>query len=456
MGDNTVNEAAPFLKDNPEVAAVDAILPDVNGIIRGKRIAAANLEKIYESGLQLPASTVILDVTGDDVNPDGYSMAKGDPDVTAWPVPASLVPVPWAEKPTAQVLVSLFDADGAPFFLDPRHVLARVISRFGEIGLKPVVALEQEFYLLDPQGARQGEPKPPVVPATGRRAAAAQVLSISDLDGFADFLDQVTVSCREQNIPVGPISSEYALGQYEINLVHTEDLLAAADQAVLLPRVVKGVAAAHGLEATFMAKPYMEQSGNGLHMHASVHDKDGNNIFAGGDETGSSSLHHAIGGLLDAMPESMAIFAPNVNSYRRFKPDSFVPVNRTWGANNRSVAIRIPGGDDSNRRLEHRIAGADANPYLALAALLAGIHHGLTNKVAPRPVSTGNACRDVDDGLPLKWGAALDTFETGNILPGYLGADYCRAYLSCKRTEMMSFFSTPSIKEYEWYLRPDN
>ncbi len=451
----TINEGADFLKDNPGLRAIDAILPDINGVIRGKRIAPEMLKKIYDNGFQIPASTAMLDVTGDDMDPSGVSLAKGDPDVTARPVPGTLAPVPWAVNSTAQVLVSLFEDDGSPHRFDPRHVLARVISRFEDLGLKPVVALEQEFYLLDPEGGRTGSPQPPIIPTTGRRASGMQVLSISDLDGFADLLDQISAACTAQNIPVGPISSEYATGQYEINLVHTDNLLSAADQATLLPRIVKGIAATHGLDATFMAKPYMNQSGSGMHIHASVYDESGNNIFSNGDDAGSPSLHHAIGGLLATMPESMAILAPNVNSYRRFKPDTYVPINRTWGVNNRSVAIRIPGGDDANRRLEHRIAGADANPYLALAAMLAGIHHGLTNRIAPPEMTTGNACLDSDPGLPIQWGPALLELENGKILPDYLGQDYCKAYVSCKRTEMETFFSTPSLKEYEWYLRPD-
>jgi glutamine synthetase len=450
-----MNEGSKFLSDNPDITAIDAILPDVSGVIRGKRIAPATLSKIFDNGFQIPASTAMLDVTGDDLDPTGLSAIAGDPDVTAWPVSGTLASVPWAKNSIAQVLVSLFELDGTPYRLDPRHVLSRVISRFDDMGLKPVVALEQEFYLLDKEGAREGAPRPPIMPGTGRRASGTQVLSISDLDSFGDFLDDVAASCAAQNIPVGPISSEYATGQYEINLIHTGDLLAAADQATLLPRIVKGVAASHGLDATFMAKPYIDQSGNGLHIHASVYDENGVNIFSGGDDSGSPSLHHAIGGLLATMPESMAIFAPNVNSYRRFIPNTYVPTNRTWGVNNRSVAIRIPGGEDANRRLEHRISGADANPYLALAALLAGLHHGLTNTVEPCERSTGNACMDPDPGLPLKWDTALDCLENGTILKEYLGEDYCKTYVSAKRTERETFFSTPSAKEYEWYLRPD-
>lgn len=450
-----MNEGSRYLKENPNLAMIDALMVDVNGIIRGKRMGPNNLSKIFDKGFQLPASTVLLDVTGDDLNPMGISVSKGDPDVTVKPVPGTLSPIPWSKKQAAQCLVSLYNLDDTPYIYDPRHALAQVIARFEKLGLRPVVAIEQEFYLLDKEGARDGEPQPPVVPVSGRRGSTRQVLSIHDIDNFGDFLDDVTKACAAQNIPVGPISAEFAPSQFEINLVHTEDLLSAADQAVLLPRIVKAIAHEHDFDATFMAKPYPEESGSGMHIHVSLLDKDGNNVFANGTETGSDLLKQAIGGVLDCMAESMAIFAPNLNSFRRFQPDIYVPINRSWGVNNRSVAVRIPVGDDAAKRLETRIAGADANPYLALAATLAAVHHGLSEKIDPPKMSTGNACTTLDPGLPIKWDTALDAMGSATILPEYLGAEFCEAYVTCKRIEMDSFYSTASRKEYEWYLRPD-
>lgn len=450
-----MSEGSRYLKDYPMLATIDALMVDVNGIIRGKRMGPDTLGKIYDKGFQMPASSMMLDITGDDLNPLGISVSRGDPDVTAKPVPGTLTPVPWSKKQAAQCLVSLYNLDDTPYIFDPRHILENVIARFKKIGLRPVVAIEQEFYLLDKIGARVGTPQPPVVPASGRRGSTRQVLSIHDMDNFGDFLDDVTKACAAQHIPVGPISAEFAPSQFEINLVHTDDLLGAADQAVLLPRIVKAVAQEHGFDATFMAKPYAEESGSGMHIHVSMLDKDGNNVFAGKDETGSDLLKQAIGGVLDLMAESMAIFAPNLNSFRRFQPDIYVPVNRSWGINNRSVAVRIPVGDGAAKRLETRIAGADANPYLVLAATLAAVHQGLTQKIVPPDISTGNACTELDPGLPLKWDAALDALEKAQTLPAYLGEEFCAAYVTNKRIERESFYSTASIKEYEWYLRPD-
>lgn len=450
-----MDEVNDFLASHPEVETFDAIIPDLCGVMRGKRIARDGVRSIYKKGFQIPGSSVFLDVRGDADDPEGLGASDGDPDVTAHPVAGSLAMVPWFEKPMAQLLVSFYNEDDSPYIFDPRHVLQGVLDRFSEIGLRPVVALEQEFYLLDPEGAMDGNPKPPILPSTGRRAAGTQVLSIGDLEGFALYLDQVAESCKIQNIPVGPVTSELATGQYEINLMHTDDPLRACDHALLLPRVVKGVARAHGIDATFMAKPYPEQSGSGMHMHVSLLDEKGENVFSGGDQTGNQTLHYAVGGLLDSMAGALAFFAPNINSYRRFKPGTYVPISRSWGANNRSVAVRIPAGDDANRRLEHRIAGADANPYLALAAVLAGMHHGISKKISPPPAASIDTPQQVDDSLPKQWHLALDQLAGSEVMEDYFGAQYCKLYVSCKRIEMESFLSVPSPREYEWYLRPE-
>ncbi len=449
-----MDEVSQFLADHPDVETFDTILPDLCGVIRGKRIARDGVEKVYKDGYQVPASSVLLDVRGDTDDPEGRGVSDGDPDVTARPIPGTLVTVPWFEKPMAQLMVSFYEEDGSPHYFDPRHVLQRVLDRFTDLGLRPVVALEQEFYLLDPEGGLEGNPKPPILPSTGRRASGTQVLSISDLEGFALYLDQVAESCKIQKIPVGPVTSEYATGQYEINLKHTDDPLASCDHAMLLPRVVKGVARAHGVDATFMAKPYPDQSGSGMHMHVSLLDEKGNNVFSGGDETGNETLHHAVGGLMDTMADTVGLLAPNINSYRRFMPGTYVPISRSWGANNRSVAVRIPAGDDANRRLEHRIAGADANPYLALAAVLAGMHYGITKKISPPKPFTSDATVQSDDTIPKQWHRALDVLAKSDVMADYLGEDYVRIYVACKRDEMTSFMSEPTPREYEWYLRP--
>jgi len=450
-----MDEVSEFLAKHPDVEIFDAILPDLCGVIRGKRVSRDSVLDIYKNGFHVPASSVLLDVRGDNDDPLGRGGSDGDPDVLARPVPGSLTMVPWFEKPMAQLLVTFFESDGSPHQFDPRHVLQRVLNRFNDIGLRPVVALEQEFYLLDPEGALEGNPQPPIMPLTGRRVSGTQVLSISDLDGFGDFFDAVSEACIIQKIPIGPVSAEYATGQYEINLKHSDDPMAACDHAMLLPRVIKGVAQNHGVDATFMAKPYPEQSGSGMHMHVSLLDDKGNNVFSGSEETGSEILKFAAAGLLETMPEAMAFLAPNINSFRRFEPGAYAPVNRSWGYNNRSVAVRIPAGDDKNRRLEYRIAGADANPYLALAAVLSGMHYGISQKLSPPPAVKGKETTEPDESLPTECGWALEVLEQSKVLADYMGAAYCKLYVECKRDELRSFMSRVSSREYQWYLRLD-
>ena len=203
---------------------------------------------------------------------------------------------------------------------------------------------------------------------------------------------------------------------------HQSEAILAADHAVFLKQIIKAAAAATGFDATFMAKPYPDRAGTGLHVHVSVLDENGRNIFDDGSAEGSDRLRHAIGGMQALMPESMALFAPSINSYRRFQPDMFAPVNRRWGVNNRSAGLRIPMSPGEARRVEHRVAGADANPYFTLAGVLAGLHHGLTNKLDPGPAATGNVSREPDLALPFSLDAALEALSRKSHCSGPISA----------------------------------
>jgi len=268
-------------------------------------------------------------------------------------------------------------------------------------------------------------------------------------------LDDITKACAIQEVPTGAVTAEYAAGQFEINLEHVDDPVQAADDCVLFKRIVQGVALKHGFQATFMAKPYVERAGNGMHMHVSLLDEKGANVFDGGSEIASDSLRHAIGGVLEVLPESMAFLAPNINSYRRYLPDIFVPTQRSWGYENRSVALRIPAGGGAARRIEHRVAGADANPYLALATLLAGIHKGIVEKTDPGDAWDGNAAMEFDDELPWRPARAYEKLTATCGLADYFGADYLRAYAACKDAELESFETQISPLEYTWFLQAD-
>lgn len=446
-----MSEAKAFVKDNPQIEFVDVLIYDLCGIMRGKRIPVSELDKLYSGGMMLPSTIHLMDVTGDSIDPDGRGLSDGEPDAVVTPVPGTLCPVPWKEASLAQVFTTFYEPDGSPTIDDPRHVLAGVVAEFTGLGLTPVVACELEFYLIEPRRDHYGPPIPSRMPRSGRRSVEGQVYSMAQLDDYADFLRDVAAACDVQDIPAGAASIEYAPGQFEINLNHVNDAVTAGDHAALLQRVIRGVALNYGAEATFMAKPVIGGTGNGLHIHCSLLDTDGTNVFDDGGPDGTDLLRYAVGGMLDSMGEGMPFFAPNVNSYRRFVPDSYVPMARTWAHNNRSVALRIPGGGCKARRFEHRIAGADANPYLTLAALLSGVLHGLKNRIEPPPMCEGDAGH-VDGDIPRTWQAGLDVLEHATILPRYMTETYCRRYRLVKQDELDRFYGVISDREYEWYM----
>ncbi len=448
-------EVEAFLKANPKVGAVDAIFADLSGVVRGKRYPAAQLGKLFDTGVAFPGSVFLLSTSGESHDPKGRGFSDGDPDELAKIIPGTLQPVPWAEQPLAQVMLTFQDLDGAPFRFEPRNILKRVLAQLGDLGLRPVVAFELEFYLIDRERLPGKAPQPPRSPLTGSRDLATQVYGMAALDDFAGFVAEVDRACSVQGIETGAMSSEYAAGQFEINLQHLDDPLKAADHCIMFKRVVQGVARRHGVQATFMAKPYLESAGSGLHLHISLLDDQARNVFDGGKAPASKTLLHAIGGILDIMPECMAFLAPNSNSYRRFKPNTYVPISRSWGHENRSVALRIPIQGGPARRIEHRVAGADANPYLVLATALAGIHHGIMGKIDPGPAFDGNAGTELDPGLPFRPYRALDRLRESKILPAYFGADYPSTYAACKAKELESFEDHVGPVEYDWYLLAD-
>jgi glutamine synthetase len=285
-----------------------------------------------------------------------------------------------------------------------------------------------------------------------------QYAVLDDLYELEEFLEAVQVACRVQGIPAGAAVVEFSPGQFEINLQHVDDALLACDHALMLRRIVKAVARRAGMSATFMAKPFAEHAGSGMHIHASMLDEEGQNIFAQGTKLDAEpcigdSLRHAVGGLEQSMPESMAVFAPNANSYRRLSPGSYVALTPNWGINHRSLALRVPLSDPANARIEHRIAGADANPYLVMAAVLAGMHHGMVNHLDPGPMVQQGVKVEEKCTLPIRWEAALDVFSRAEILPTYLGEQFCRVFEAARREESQTYHAQVSLKDYQWYLR---
>ncbi|MDH4049213.1 MAG: glutamine synthetase family protein [Gammaproteobacteria bacterium] len=450
-------ELAKFLQQHPETDVMELMIPDLAGVLRCKRVRAHEFDKVFEDGFYMPAGTVLLDTLGNTIPGIKFSADDGDPDTKVKVVAGSLAPVPWAKKPSAQALVRFETREGDAFFGDPRAVLERAAAPLYKMVSKIVTAVELEFYLL---ADSKDKPTAKVsrVPGTRRPQPGPQVYHPDDLWDIENFLNDLNDACAAQQIPIGTAISEFAPGQFEINLHHVADPVLACDHAVLLKRAVKAIARQHGFVACFMAKPFEDQSGSGMHIHMSLIDKNGQNYFSKGKEKNASppfsaELRHAIGGLKKTMAEATAIFAPNANSYRRLRPEMFAPVEPNWGTNHRKVSLRVPISDHKNLRFEHRTSGADANPYLVTAAILAGVHYGLKNRCDPGKMVPEGAVIELQRKIPNRWDSAIDQFAASKILPEYLGEDYCKTYVTNRRDESRRFHNIISENDFDWYLR---
>jgi glutamine synthetase len=449
-------ECRDFLAAHPQVKYVDVFFTSMTGVPRGKRLRVHELQAVYDYGRFLPGSILVVDTNGADCEDTGLVWEDGDADRRARPVPGTLTLAPWLGPDMAQVMLSLYELDGAANDLDPRHVLKRVLDRFAADGLTPVAACELEYYLVDQVRGPGGELLPARSHQTGERPHGIQVYGLPELEAHAPFLRELWDVCDVLGVPLEGAISEFAPGQVELTLKHKPDALEAADDALRYKRAAKGVALKHGCEATFMAKPWADQAGNGFHVHVSFNDATGNNLCAADDLEGSPLLRHAIGGMKALMADCMAILAPNANSYRRFKANSYAPVAPTWGVNNRTVSLRVPAGPPPTRHVEHRVAGADANPYLVLAALLACAHHGISNRIDPGPAVVGDgyaAAAKEKIRLPTDWCAAVNLFEASDVLRDYLGERFVEMFVSVKRTEQARFGEVVTQLDYDWYLR---
>ena len=449
-----LQEAEAFLAAHPDVRSIELFLIDANGVPRGKLLHRDELLAVYRNGRPLPSTILGLTINGDDVEETGLVWDVGDADCWTFPLPGSLTLQPWRSTPTGQVQVSMHPQQGLPAApADPRHVLIRSIDALKADGLHPVMAVELEFYLLDRERGEQGRPLP-ARQMNGQRPHATQVYGVYELEQLQPFLDDLYAACEAQGLPARTAISEYAPGQVEITLEHRFDALQAIDEGVRYKRLVKGVANRHGLQACFMAKPFGDLAGCGMHLHVSLADAQGNNLMASPDPEGTPLLRQAIGGMMATLRDSLALFCPNANSFRRFQANSYAPLAKSWGVNNRTVSFRVPGGPAVSRHIEHRICGADANPYLAAAALLAGIRHGIVNRLDPGAAVVGNGyaqARDADV-LPTNWLDALSALDESQWARDALGADFLKVYLAIKQAEYRQFMAEVGEQDWRWYL----
>ncbi|KXG84388.1 glutamine synthetase family protein [Agrobacterium bohemicum] len=447
-----IEYAKTFFEQNPDIEILEAFVIDVNGVPRGKWIPRERAIDVLEKGMAMPRSVYALDIWGRDVNAAGLAEGTGDPDGLCFAVPETLSRVTWLGRPTAQVLLAMKDPDGNGFYGDPRNVLAQVLSGFTRRGLTPVVATELEFYLIDPVRSALDPVRPPRSREGRWHTGQTQVLSISELQDFEGVFHDISTACSAQNVGADTTLRENGPGQYEINLNHVPNALQAADYAVFLKRIVKGVARKHDLDATFMAKPYGMQAGNGMHVHFSMLDRDGNNIYAG--ENGpSEALMHSVGGLLENMGESMAVFAPHANSYRRLRPSEHAPTYASWGIDNRSAAVRVIVASKPATRIEHRVAGADTNPYLVLAMILSAALAGMKEKRQPGGAISGDSHAVNHEPLPTNWDYALQRFTRSSFAYATFGQKYRTLYSACKQQELSEFSLRVTDVEYDAYIR---
>jgi len=443
------HEINHFLQAQPEITQFEVLATDICGHYFGKRYPIDKLLTFANEGLAMPASMFVLDTLGEPLEGLHYGIDDGDPDGHFQLVPGSLCINDWGNQPLAQVLATTCSSD-QPSWFEPRYVLQRVLDAYAARNWRPMVAFELEFYLFD--GERDADGMLQIVrnPKTGR-ADTATVLSTTRIGDFEAVIDDIIASCVLQSIDTGAISAELGPGQFEINFNHHADVLRAADETCLFKRIVVEIAKKHGMCASFIAKPLLDFAGNGLHMHISVVDQHGENIFADGDNA-HPRLLQAIGGLLDTMPAAMSFWAPNVNAYRRYRGGiSCAPVSLTWGNENRTVAFRIPHARDNAWRVENRVPGADANPYLAMAATMAGMLHGINRQIDPGE-PTEQAVAGRDDSLPLDMRSALACTLESSALADIMGSQFVDFYCRHRAAETTKFENYISAREYDWYL----
>lgn len=452
---STLAEAEAFLAAHPEIEAFDLVLSDANGIGRGKIIRRHELLSVYRGGRQLPISILGLDICGEDVHETGLIWDEGDGDRRAWPIPGSLKPLHATTPPRGEVLLSVYELDGRPMTSDPRHALARQVEAMAAEGLHPTAAFELEFFLLENERGPDGRMVPARDVLDGRRNSKTDVYSVDQLHGMLPLFNDIYAGAAKAGIKAETLISEFAPGQYELTLHYRTSILEAADDIVRLKRIVRAQARAHGVTACFMAKPNEDYAGSGMHLHVSLCDEAGRNLFVEEVEGHwSPMILHALGGLRATMGESMLVFAPHANSWRRFASQSYAPVSPTWGVNNRSVALRIPAGPMAARRIEHRPAGVDANPYLVAATVLAGIRQGLAGKIDPGAETTGNGYAEAPDAPPIPpdWRSAIEAARGSAFLREALGEDMHRTFVAIKAAEYARVARRVSEVDFDLYL----
>ena len=432
------------------VTEIECLVPDLTGVARGKILPR---EKFTEDrGMRLPEAVVAMGVTGEfpEAGPYYDVISPTDRDMHLRPDPSTVRLVPWATDPTAQVLHDCYDRDGTLVPYAPRSVLRRVCELYAAEGWQPIVAPELEFYLV----ARNSDPDVPLKPPVGRSGrseTSRQAYSIDAVNEFDPLFEDIYAYCEKMELGVDTLIHEIGAGQMEINFFHAAPLQ-LADEVFFFKRTVREAALRHNMFATFMAKPIAGEPGSAMHIHQSVVDAaTGHNIFSQADGSASDAFRWYLGGLQKYIPAAMALFAPYVNSYRRLARHTAAPINIQWGTDNRTVGIRSPVAPPHARRIENRVIGADANPYVALAATLACGWLGMKQRIEPSPECKGDAYLG-DHALPRSLGEALELLRAEKDLARVLGESFVTVYTEVKEIEYAEFMKVISPWEREHLL----
>ncbi len=441
-----IPDAAKAYLDQHRLDEVECVIADLPGIARGKAVPASKWEK--QQFFHLPNSIFFQTITGDwgeAAGPEGFV----EPDMILKPDLATASAAPWAADGTLQVIHDAYDQKGRPVGCAPRNVLKRVVELYKAEGWTPVVAPEMEFYLVgrnvDP--AKEIEP---MMGRTGRPAAARQAYSMTAVDEYGPVIDDIYEYAEIQGIEIDGITQEGGAGQLEINLRHG-DPVKLADEVFYFKRLIREAALKHNCFATFMAKPIEGEPGSAMHVHHSVIDAKGRNIFTGPQGGETDAFFNFIGGLQEHMPSVIAILAPYVNSFRRYVRDHAAPINLEWGRDNRTTGIRVPISTPQARRVENRLAGMDCNPYLCIAASLACGYLGMKHEIWPDKRYRGDAY-EAEDEIPQGLYAALDLFDQAKEMHQILGPEFARVYSIVKRAEYNEFLQVISPWERKHLL----
>ncbi|MER8826240.1 glutamine synthetase family protein [Mesorhizobium sp. M0938] len=432
------------------IREVECLVPDVNGVLRGKTLPTAKfLKSIEDRALYLPSSAFLVCIDGRYSGSNDEGFGYQDPDMRMVPDVATLCLAPGGGAGKAYVFADAFHMDDRPWMASPRHILRAVLDLYSQRGWRAVVAPELEFYLTAPNP----DPDRPVTAPVGRNGRSETVqhpYDMAALEEFEPVIQRLYDYAAKAGLPLDTLIHESGTAQLEINFLHG-DALPLADKVLLFKRMTRQAAQEFGMHATFMAKPIAAQAGSSMHLHMSVIDDAGNTLFAGRDDADTEMFEHFIGGLQEYIPEVMPLFAPNVNSFRRIRPNHSAPANVEWSHDNRSCGLRVPAGGRAARRVENRLPGADSNPYLAMAGSLLCGYLGVEEKLSRSPEASGNAYRSKST-LPKTMEEALDRFAACSPVRELLGEDFVQTYLRVKSVELDLFQSVVTSWERDHLL----